>query len=115
MSFGEKIDEIINRKVLACCERIEKEKIDVIVEVIPSYRDVCIFYNPLVVSIKQLRVEINRFLKEDLSLSKGSEVKNVIEVPVVYGGEFGSDLEYVAKYANLTQEEVIKLHSSREY
>jgi len=34
-----------------------------------------------VVPIKQLRVEINRFLKEDLSLSKGSEVKNVIEVP----------------------------------
>lgn len=51
------------------------------VEVVPNYRDVCIFYNPLVVSIKQLRVEINRFLKEGLSLSKESEVKNVIEVP----------------------------------
>jgi len=51
------------------------------VEVVPNYRDVCIFYNPLVVSIKQLRVEINRFLKEGLSLSKKSEVKNVIEVP----------------------------------
>lgn len=85
------------------------------VEVMLSYRDVCIFYNPLVISIKQLRAEINKFLKEGLSLSKESEVKNVIEVPVVYGGEFGPDLEYIAKYANLTQEEVIKLHSSREY
>ena len=66
MSFGEKIDEIINRKVLACCERIEKEKIDVMFKVEP---------------IKQLRVEINRFLKESLPLIKGSEVKNAIEVP----------------------------------
>ena len=49
---------------LAICERIEKEKLDVIVEVVTSYRDVFIFYNPLVISVKQIRVEIDRFLKE---------------------------------------------------
>jgi len=115
VSFGEEIKEDINRKVLAFCKRIEKEKINGIVELLPSYRDVCIFYNPLTISIKQIKVEVDRFLKESLSLNEENEVKNVIEVPVLYGGEFGPDLEDIAKYCNLTQEKVIELHSSREY
>jgi len=115
VSFGEEIEEGINRKIMALCKRIEKEKINGIVELVPSYRDVCIFYNPLVISIKQIKVELGRFLKESLSLNEESEIKNVIEVPVLYGSKVGLDLECVAKYTNLTQEEVIELHSSREY
>jgi len=115
VSFGNKIKEDINRKVLALCKRIEKEKVKGIVELVPSYRDVCIFYNPLVTTIRQIKEEVNKYLKEGFSLNEENETKKIIEVPVLYGGEFGPDLEYVAKYTNLTQEKVIELHSSREY
>jgi len=115
ISFGEKIEEGINKKILASCRRIEQEKINGIVELVPSYRDICIFYNPLVTSITQIKLEVDKFLQENFSLNQKSEIKNIIEIPVVYGGKFGPDLEYVANYANLTQEKVIELHSSREY
>ena len=36
-------------------------------------------------------------------------------IPVVYGGEYGPDLEYVAEYHGLTTERVIKLHSQKKY
>jgi inhibitor of KinA len=36
-------------------------------------------------------------------------------VPVCYGGEFGPDLEFVAKHNGLTEQEVIQIHSSGEY
>ena len=39
----------------------------------------------------------------------------VIEIPVCYGGIYGEDLEDVAKYAGISTEEVIRLHSEREY
>jgi len=39
----------------------------------------------------------------------------VIKVPIVYGGKYGPDLKFVAKYNSLSQKEVIKIHSERNY
>ena len=39
----------------------------------------------------------------------------VIEIPVIYGGELGSDLAAVCAYSGLLREEVIRLHSSGTY
>ena len=39
----------------------------------------------------------------------------VIEIPVLYGGEMGPDLENVAKHNHKTPEEVIQIHTSEEY
>ncbi len=38
-----------------------------------------------------------------------------VSIPVCYGGEFGPDLEYVARHNDLTTDEVIHIHSSGEY
>ena len=39
----------------------------------------------------------------------------VLEIPVLYGGEMGPDLDFVAQHAGKTPEEVIQLHSAPEY
>ena len=39
----------------------------------------------------------------------------VIEIPVLYGGEMGPDIENVAEHNHKTVEEVIKIHTSEEY
>ena len=39
----------------------------------------------------------------------------VVEIPVCYGGEYGPDIEFVAKHNNLSVEEVIKLHTAPQY
>ena len=38
-----------------------------------------------------------------------------MEIPVLYGGEYGPDLNYVAEYNHLTPEEVVRIHTSAEY
>jgi KipI family sensor histidine kinase inhibitor len=39
----------------------------------------------------------------------------VIEIPVVYGGELGSDLSAVSAYSGLPPEEIIAIHSAGDY
>jgi KipI family sensor histidine kinase inhibitor len=39
----------------------------------------------------------------------------IIEIPTVYGGDFGPDLAMVAEYNRLTMEEVIRVHTSINY
>jgi len=49
-------------------------------------------------------------LAKEMSLSGRN-----VEIPLVYGGVLGPDLERVAKYHQLSSEEVIRRHSSRRY
>jgi KipI family sensor histidine kinase inhibitor len=38
----------------------------------------------------------------------------VVEIPVIYGGEFGPDLPHVAERAGLTPEDVVRLHTGAD-
>jgi len=40
---------------------------------------------------------------------------NIIEIPVVYGGDYGPDMEVLKKSRKLTEKAIIKLHSSQIY
>ncbi|MBQ0140870.1 MAG: 5-oxoprolinase subunit PxpB, partial [Kurthia sp.] len=44
-----------------------------------------------------------------------NDEKKIIEIPVCYGGEFGPDLDEVACINNLSIENVIAKHSSKDY
>ena len=37
------------------------------------------------------------------------------EVPVMYGGEYGPDLEFVCEYCGLEEDEVIEIHTASVY
>lgn len=41
--------------------------------------------------------------------------RDVVEIPVVYGGEYGPDLEGLCRDLGLSQDEFIELHAGREY
>ena len=62
------------------------------------FQKVSAFMNELVQQIGE-----NKFFEE-----------RVVTIPVLYGGEFGPDLEYVAKYHGLSVDEVIQIHSESE-
>ena len=113
VKFGDKISEEINSRV----NKFNKIVIDNnhvgIVDTIPSYCALLINYNPKVLNYKKLVDLLNELLKNIDSDSV--QEKEIIEIPVLYGGTKGPDLETVAKHNNLTVEEVINLHSEPEY
>ena len=50
-----------------------------------------------------------------MEVKAGTGRKKIFEIPVCYGGEYGPDIDNIASHAGLTQEEVIQIHSSRDY
>ena len=67
----------------------------------------------LYLRFEQLKKELSGISAEE---SAGQETPHhVVEIPVCYGGSYGEDLKDVAAHAGLTEEEVIKLHSSVDY
>jgi inhibitor of KinA len=111
--FGASIDPKINQKVRQIFLSLEKTPIDGVVEIIPTYRSILIFYNPSLSNPERLKQEI---VDRENSLDKWEiPPPETIEIPVCYGDNFGPDLAFVAQHNNLTPEEVIQIHTSGTY
>ena len=113
IEFGNCLDEEVNRLVHKMNFALEKANIFGIIECNPTIRSLFVYYDPLKIEIKKLIKELKKIEEKmtDIPLPE----PRVFEIPIVYGGEYGPDLNLVAELLNLTPEEVIKIHSGQEY
>ncbi|WP_394697921.1 5-oxoprolinase subunit PxpB [uncultured Ilyobacter sp.] len=113
IEFGNKISEEINSKVRAMTIAIEREGIEGIIEITPTYRSLTVHYDPMKLSFTYL-LESFKSLEKDLE-KIDIPLPEIIEIPTFYGGETGSDISNVAEHNSISVQEVIDIHSSREY
>ncbi|MBM7869683.1 KipI family sensor histidine kinase inhibitor [Clostridium pascui] len=113
VEYGNEISEDISNKVRSMMVALELNKIEGVIEIVPTYRSLIIHYNPLNIKYDNLVSELKLLESKlkDISLPE----PEVIEIPTLYGGEYGADIGNVAQYNGITVEEVIKIHSSKEY
>src|SRR3972149_9057296 len=113
IEFGEEINPSVNRRVQAFTQNANQHRISGIGELVPSYCTVLIYYDPLDLSFSQAASWAGEFL------SRGSvEVAStpvVKEVPVLYGGPYGPDIDFVAAHNGISVEEVIRFHTGQAY
>ncbi|RAI94618.1 inhibitor of KinA [Paenibacillus pabuli] len=110
---GDTISEAVHRRVMSVCALLEKSQLPGIVEWLPSYSSVTLFYDPLISPYH----EVCGMLLHELSKMEEATLDEprTIIIPVCYGGELGPDLEYVATEHGLTPDEVIAIHTSGDY
>ena len=111
MEFGTEIKIETNRKIRAMVDRLQQRK--EVVELIPTFCSLLVLYDCRKASyekIKKLLLQEVGFLKEG---EKGRRI--VHKIPVCYEREYGGDLPFVATYTGFGEEEIIALHSGREY
>lgn len=113
VEFGNEISPEINRRIRAFKIALEKEAVDGVVETIPTYRSLSVVYRPEVIRFGELTKKFDAVLETMDSIQ--IPPPSVIEIPVLYGGDMGPDLEFVAAHNHKTPEEVVRIHTSGEY
>lgn len=113
IELGNDINEKINEKVMILYDYLKKSKFKGIKELIPTYRSVTVFYNPIECDLENLKYNIEHKIGNIKNNEK--RIRKIIDIPILYGGQYGIDLDNVAKYNNISKEEVIKRHSSKIY
>ncbi len=113
VKIGDDISMETNSVVRKLLVLIEDHKIDGVVDLIPSYNELMVNYNPAVTSHDQIRVDLNSLTQsiEEVDLP----IADVVHIPVLYGGEAGPDIHEVAEINQLTENQVIKIHCSVDY
>ncbi|MGJ3191908.1 5-oxoprolinase subunit B family protein [Paenarthrobacter sp. FR1] len=82
---------------------------------VPTYDSVLVEFDPIMVSARQVRAFVKLGLLELHHADESAKAPREFDVPVVYGGEYGPDLEKVAEYQGISTEEVIRFHTGKTY
>lgn len=115
VQIGEEINDSINKKVRTLAFLVENNSTLGFEEVILGYTNLLVFYNPVHLNFNRAIDILKDLIKEMDSEEMDYINQRIVEIPVVYGDEWGPDLEDVAKYNNISREEVIHLHKNRDY
>ncbi|WP_297437049.1 5-oxoprolinase subunit PxpB [Thermococcus sp.] len=110
ISFGEVIGEEINEKIHSLARAIERANFEWLVEVVPAYSSLAVIYDPVLIDFERVKRTI-----EGLEFSSEKFEGKLVKIPVLYGGEYGPDLEFVAQHNGLSVDKVIEIHSKPTY
>lgn len=114
IELGNEISPLINYNLKKITDYLDSLKHPAIKDLLPTYRSVIVYYDPLLISFEELKNIVEKNCKID-DTNVDSMKKFIVEIPVLYGGEYGPDIENIANHNNLSIEEVIKIHTSGEY
>lgn len=114
VEFGNEISPEINRRVTAAKKALEQAEIPGILETVPSFRALLVYYDPLLLPYPELEQTLLRAANTENS--EGEQPRRVFHIPVCYEGEENApDLPSVCAHTGLTKQEVIARHTGREY
>ena len=114
IDFGQVIDPKINRQIRQIIEQIKLLQLDGIIELVPTYCALLVQYDAMVYSYSDICRILEPTLQESVTDS-ANELVTIVEIPTVYGGEFGPDLGFVASHNHLSEAEVVSIHSGTDY
>ena len=111
--LGRTVSEETGAAVAALAEAVRRADAPGIVELIPSFTSLLVRFDPLRTDADELAALLTRL--ERASAAAQERRHRVVELPVCYGGAYGPDLAFVAQRAGRSGQEVIRLHSGRDY
>jgi inhibitor of KinA len=117
VEFGDTIDPALSTRIAALAKRLRAECPPGVHDIVPTYATLAVHYDPAALGCDDpyevLAEQVGTWLEsravhpEDRGLT--------FEIPVCYGGDFGTDLAELARRHGLEEAEVARLHSAPEY
>ena len=113
VELGESISPEVNRRVHHLRLAVERAALPGVVDLVPSYRSLLIYYDPLSLSLPDLQSSIEQI---EAAMDESSfDRPRLVRIPTLYGGKYGPGIEFVAEHSGLTAQEVIDTHCGTDY
>jgi len=109
--LGETVDRMLHQRVTALAARIAAARIPGLVEIVPAYATVTVFFEGDAEEIRRKLVALSHHERSEV-IPPPEAMPELHVIPVRYDGP---DLAYIATETGLTRQQIIQRHSSREY
>jgi inhibitor of KinA len=111
VEFGRNITPELNERALSFAQAVHVQQWDGVLDVVPAYASVSIHVDPLQLPISTLSQRLRDFSPDVKAPLPGRTHR----IPVLYGGEWGPDLDDVAAFAQRSVTHTIRLHYANVY
>lgn len=121
VDYGNRIDEAINREVIARFHELQQHPIPGMTEAVPAYCSLTIHYDIIAVHKKAGNISAYEWIKAAIEKRLAEPARyptaeeRLVRIPVCYDKAFAPDLENLAVTKGLSAEEVIHIHTSCTY
>jgi KipI family sensor histidine kinase inhibitor len=112
VEFGDTVDPAVNARVLGLDADLARASVPGVLETVPTYRSLFVRYDPRVSGFAELAKTLEIWA---MRAKPAGESGRIWRVPVVYGGEYGFDLEDVARARGFSPREAIARHAAARY
>lgn len=113
IEYESRISPEINKKITFLVQLIRSKQIEGVVDMIPTFCSLLVNYDPRVLTFHEIRKRLEELTR--VKAKTDAKGKKIFEIPVCYGGQHGPDIKTIADHAGLSEEEVIKIHTSCDY
>ena len=113
VEFAERIDPEVNARAIACAEAIQAARLAGVRDVVPTYRSVAVYFDPLHTDGEALRQRLEQEAAQ--RFRPAAAPRAPVRIPVCYGGDLGPDLAGVASFAGMAQADVVRAHADATY
>jgi len=108
------IDPAVNELAILLAARLQADALRGVRDIAPGYCTLGIHFDPLQTDLAGLEHAVHAAFR--LIQADGTAAgRQVVEIPVIYGGAHGPDLESVASFAGCSVDEVIARHTAQTY
>lgn len=113
VEVGDEITPEVNRGIRNLLSAIDKAEIAGVQALAPTYRSILVYYDPLTVAPDTLKEQISGLYGSLEDAEVGGA--KIVEIPTLYGGEFGPDIDFVASHNGISEAEVVEVHTGSDY
>lgn len=111
VEFGDRIDVSVCDAVLTLDRELRRAGPPV-VDTVPSYRSLLVIYDPAIADYATMVCHVEALISAPCPEPHPARVWRI---PVVYGGQYGFDLDELAERNNMTAAEVVEQHRQALY
>jgi len=122
IDFGNVINEELNKKVLGLFYFLQKNPFQGMIEAVPAYSSLTVYYDVLALKKKATGENTvydwaKKQVEEIVQKTSTSEAVTgrLVEVPVCYEASFAPGINDLAFLKNLSIEEIIRIHTAKQY
>lgn len=113
VELDDRIDAAVNARVIALADALKARPVEGIVETVPTYRSLLVYYDPARIRGAQLTPLLHE--RAEHLAGDGDAARRHFRVPVCYRGDDALDLADLAEMKNISPEELIALHTAADY
>lgn len=114
VEFGRQIDEAANERVQALAAALGLPAPNWLVDTIPAFASLLICYDALAVDYEGAAAYVAKLAAGAVAVGEAKK-RRIWELPVCYEPEFGPDMPDMEQICGLSRQEIIAIHSGRDY